>query len=58
MAGFAVSVIRVVLWIGLDAVMHGVTEMERNMGASRQIVKENSISPKTINFIFNLRARL
>lgn len=35
------SSVGVVLWIGLDAVMRGVTEMERNMGGARQAVKDD-----------------
>lgn len=35
------SVIGIVLWIGLDAVMRGVTEMEKNMGGARQAVKDD-----------------
>ncbi len=35
------SIVGVVLWIGLDAVMRGVTEMERNMGGARQAVKDD-----------------
>jgi hypothetical protein len=30
-----------ILWIGLDAVMRGVTEMEKNMGGARQAVKDD-----------------
>ncbi|WP_435079441.1 hypothetical protein [Halococcus sp. AFM35] len=44
--GLTVIVAGVVLWIGLDAVMRGVTEMERNMGGSRQVVKEDSTQSK------------
>ena len=35
--------IGVILWIGLDAVMRGVTEMERNMGGARQAVKNDRV---------------
>ena len=35
----AVGIVGMVLWIGLDAVMRGVTEMEKNMGGARQAVK-------------------
>jgi len=38
-----VAAIGIVLWIGLDAVMRGVTEMERNMGGARQAVKDNRV---------------
>lgn len=33
--------IGVTLWVGLDAVMRGVTEMEKNMGGARQVVKDD-----------------
>jgi|AntDeeMetagen681_2_1112603.scaffolds.fasta_scaffold00294_7 hypothetical protein len=36
-----VSVVGAILWIGLDAVMRGVTEMEKNMGGARQAVKDD-----------------
>ena len=35
------SGIVVILWVGLDAVMRGVTEMEKNMGGARQAVKDD-----------------
>ena len=35
-----VSVVGVILWMGLDAVMRGVTEMEKNMGGAQQAVKD------------------
>jgi hypothetical protein len=38
-----VTAIGIVLWIGLDAVMRGVTEMERNMGGARQAVKDDRV---------------
>lgn len=38
-----ITAIGVVLWIGLDAVMRGVTEMERNMGGARQAVKDDRV---------------
>lgn len=30
-----------VLWVGLDAIMRSVTEMERNRGGARQAVKND-----------------
>lgn len=38
-----VTAIGIVLWVGLDAVMRGVTEMERNMGGARQAVKDDRV---------------
>jgi hypothetical protein len=38
-----VAAIGIVLWVGLDAVMRGVTEMERNMGGARQAVKNDRV---------------
>jgi len=38
-----VSAVGIVLWVGLDAVMRGVTEMERNMGGARQAVKDDRL---------------
>jgi len=38
---FIAAVIGLVIWIGLDAVMRGVTEMEKNMGGARQAVKDD-----------------
>jgi hypothetical protein len=38
-----VTAIGIVLWIGLDAVMRGVTEMERNMGGARQALKADRV---------------
>jgi len=38
-----VAAIGIVLWIGLDTVMRGVTEMERNMGGARQAVKNDRV---------------
>jgi hypothetical protein len=41
LAVLIISVVGIILWIGLDAVMRGVTEMEKNMGGARQTVKDN-----------------
>jgi len=38
---FIAAIIGLVIWIGLDAVMRGVTEMEKNMGGARQAVKDD-----------------
>jgi hypothetical protein len=38
-----VSAVGIVLWVGLDAVMRGVTEMERNIGGARQAVKDDRL---------------
>jgi hypothetical protein len=38
---FIVGIAGIILWIGLDAVMRGVTEMEKNMGGARQAVKDD-----------------
>jgi hypothetical protein len=38
-----VSGVGFVLWIGLDAVMRGVAEMEKNMGGARQAVKDDRV---------------
>lgn len=35
------TAVGIVLWIGLDAVMRGVTEIEKNMGGARQAVKDD-----------------
>ena len=40
----AVSVVGGILWVGLDAVMRGVTEMEKNMGGARQVVKDDRMN--------------
>ena len=37
--GLVIVGVGVVVWRGLAGVMEGVTEMERNMGGSRQAVK-------------------
>jgi hypothetical protein len=42
----AVSVVGVILWVGLDAVMRGVTEMEKNMGGARQVVKDDRMNTR------------
>jgi hypothetical protein len=33
--------IGVTLWVGLDVIMRGVTEMEKNTGGARQVVKDD-----------------
>lgn len=38
-----VTAVGIVLCVGLDAVMRGVTEMERNMGGARQAVKDDRL---------------
>ena len=38
-----VTAVGIVLWVGLDAVMRGVTEMERNMGGARPAVKDGRL---------------
>jgi len=38
-----VTAVGIVLWVGLDAVMRGVTEMKRNMGGARQAVKDGRL---------------
>ena len=42
----SISTVGLVLWMGLDAVMRGVTEIERNIGGSRQVVKNDRMRPQ------------